>query len=466
MIPMTLAEVAEATGGVLDGVDDAGRLVTGPTAFDSRAVAEGGLFACLSGARADGHDFVHQAVASGAVAVLATRATGVGSVLVDDVVTAMSDLARAVAGRYQGTVLAITGSAGKTSTKDLLTQILARSGTVVATERSFNNEIGFPHTVLRVQDDSDFLVVEMGARGAGHISHLAGIARPTIAAVLGVGSAHMGEFGSREAIATAKRELVQALDATGTAVLNIDDPLVRSMAEYTTARVVWFGTDSEAHVRAEEVTVDTHARACFVLCHGSEHAPVRLRVVGRHHLTNALAAAALALSAGVPFSTVAETLGQVGLLSGSRMEVREREDGVTIVNDAFNASPESVAAALESLAALCADGRPSVAVLGEMRELGDTAAEVHRRVGRQVAELGIGELIAVGSEHAQTLAAAAREAGAARATLVATRDEAFEVLTSLLRGREVVLFKGANSAGLFETAAALASWARPQARPS
>ncbi|MFC8046761.1 UDP-N-acetylmuramoyl-tripeptide--D-alanyl-D-alanine ligase [Nocardia sp. NPDC057353] len=421
---------------------------------------------CLSGSRADGHDFAHEAITSGAVAVLATRATGVASVIVDDVVTAMSDLARAVAARYRGTVLAITGSAGKTSTKDLLTQILARSGSVVATERSFNNEIGFPHTVLRVQADTDFLVVEMGARGAGHISHLAGIARPTIAAVLGVGSAHLGEFGSREAIATAKRELVEALDATGTAVLNIDDPLVRAMAAHTAARVVWFGTDPEASVRAEDVTLDAHARACFVLRYGSERAPVRLRVVGGHHLTNALAAAALALSAGVPFATVADTLEQVGLLSGSRMEVTEREDGVTIVNDAFNASPESVAAALESLAALCAGGRPAIAVLGEMRELGNSAAEVHREVGRHAAELGIDELIAVGADHARLMTEAARAAGGARVTHVTTRDEALEVLTSLLRRREVVLFKGANSAGLFETAAALAAMPIAESRPS
>ncbi|WP_308165492.1 UDP-N-acetylmuramoyl-tripeptide--D-alanyl-D-alanine ligase [Nocardia noduli] len=463
---MTLTEVAVATSGRLDGVDDPQRTVSAPTAFDSRNVVEGGLFACLVGAHADGHDFASAAISSGAVAVLATRPTGVASVIVDDVVTAMSDLAREVAARYTGTVLAITGSAGKTSTKDLLTQILARHGSVVATERSFNNEIGFPHTVLRVHPDTDFLVVEMGARGAGHIRHLAGIARPRIAAVLGVGSAHLGEFGSREAIAVAKRELVEALDADGVAVLNGDDPLVRAMAEHTTARVVWFGIGAEADVRAEDVTLDAQARAGFVLRSGTESAPVRLRVVGKHHLTNALAAAALALSAGVPFSTVAQALGEVGLVSGSRMEVTERGDGVTIINDAFNASPESVEAALDSLAAICGDGRRSIAVLGEMRELGRIAAAVHQQVGRHAAKLGIGELITVGVDNAGLMASAAREAGAARVIQLDHRDEVLDVLAPALRGDEVVLFKGANSAALFETAAALAAMPIPQVRPS
>lgn len=193
MIPMTLAEVAAAVRGRLDSVSDTRAAVTAPTAFDSRQVEPGGLFAALPGMRVDGHDFAVPAIEAGAVAVLASRPTSTPAVIVDNVVSAMSDLAHAVAARYTGRILAITGSAGKTSTKDLLTQILSRAGSVVATQRSFNNEIGFPHTVLRVQADTDYLVLEMGARGRGHIAHLADIARPQIGAVLGIGSAHLGD---------------------------------------------------------------------------------------------------------------------------------------------------------------------------------------------------------------------------------------------------------------------------------
>ncbi|MFE9784988.1 UDP-N-acetylmuramoyl-tripeptide--D-alanyl-D-alanine ligase [Nocardia salmonicida] len=457
MIPMTLAEIAHAVTGRLDAVTDDQATVTAPTAFDSRHVEAGGLFAALGGNRVDGHDFATAAIEKGAVAVLASRPTGSPAIIVDDVVTAMSDLAHAVATRYTGRVLAITGSAGKTSTKDLLTQILASHGSVVATERSFNNEIGFPHTVLRVEADTDFLVLEMGARGRGHISHLAAIARPQIGAVLGIGSAHIGEFGSREAIAVAKRELVEALDATGIAVLNTDDPLVAGMAAHTRAQVLRFGTTPDADVRATHITLDAGARAQFTLHHGDDAAPVTLGVVGEHHLTNALAAATLALSAGVEFATVVQGLDGAGLVSGSRMEVTERHDGVTVINDAFNASPESVEAALRSLATIAATDRPTVAVLGEMRELGDTAPALHATIGRQVADLGIGTLITVGGLHAELMATAARDAGAAAVTHVETKDHVLDLLTEGLVGRDVVLIKGANSAGLFETAVALAT---------
>ncbi|WP_043661757.1 UDP-N-acetylmuramoyl-tripeptide--D-alanyl-D-alanine ligase [Nocardia thailandica] len=455
MIPMTLAEVAAAVRGRLDSVSDAWAAVTAPTAFDSRQVEPGGLFAALPGMRVDGHDFAVAAIEGGAVAVLASRPTGTPAVIVDNVVSAMSDLAHAVAARYTGRILAITGSAGKTSTKDLLTQILSRAGSVVATQRSFNNEIGFPHTVLRVQADTDYLVLEMGARGRGHIAHLADIARPQIGAVLGIGSAHLGEFGSREAIAVAKRELVEALEPSGIAVLNDDDPLVSAMAGHTRARVLRFGTGPEADVRATDVALDAHARARFTLRHRDDAAPVTLGVVGAHHLTNALAAAALALAAGVEFGTVADSLDGASLASGSRMELIERSDGVTVINDAFNASPESVEAALVSLAALAADTRPSIAVLGEMRELGNSAPALHARIGRCVADLGIDTLITVGGPHAELIATTARQAGSRRVTHIESKDQALALITETLRGRDVVLIKGANSAGLFETAAAL-----------
>ncbi|MGW0179756.1 UDP-N-acetylmuramoyl-tripeptide--D-alanyl-D-alanine ligase [Nocardia sp. NPDC003345] len=463
MIPMTLTEIAVAAGGRLDAVGDPDAPVTAPVAIDSREVEAGGLFACLPGDRVDGHDFAAQAVGSGAVAVLATRPTGVPTVVVDDVVTAMTEMARTVAARYTGTVLAITGSAGKTSTKDLLTQILARHGRVVATQRSFNNEIGFPHTVLRARPDTDFLVLEMGARGKGHIEHLTTIVRPSVAAVLGIGTAHVGEFGTKEAIAVAKREIIEALDTAGTAVLNADDPLVAAMAGHTAGRVLWFGTGADADVRAEDIVVDTAARAGFTLRHGTDTAAVALRVVGEHHLVNALAAAALALVVGVPLAVVAQALSEATPTSGARMEVTECPDGVTVINDAFNASPESVSAALRSLATIAATGRPSVAVLGEMRELGETAASVHAEIGRYTAELGIDTLIAVGGVYAEAMAAAARAAGTARTAHVESNGEALELLRDHRSDGQVILVKGAHSTRLFDTAAELISTAFPRA---
>lgn len=457
MIAMTLAEVANAVGGQLDGDADPATVVSAPTAFDSRLALPGGLFACLPGARVDGHDFAGEAIARGAVAVLATRPTGVAAVLVDDVLTALADLARAVATRYTGTVVAITGSAGKTSTKDLLVQILARHGSVIATERSFNNEIGFPTTVLRVQADTEVLVVEMGARGKGHIRDLCQIAHPEIGVVLGVGSAHLGEFGSREQIAVAKQELVEALTVAGTAILNADDRLVVEMAKASAAPVWWFGTGLDADVRAENVRLDEHARACFTLVHDRDTAPIRLQVVGEHHLTNALAAAAVALRIGVPFPVVAHVLGTVHLLSGSRMEVLERGDGVTVINDAFNASPESVVAALRSVAALTSGGRPSIAVLGQMRELGDAATRLHAEIGRTVAGLGIEHLITVGGRDAETMADAAIKAGMPDVVHLVSNDQVLPALAQIMTGRDIVLFKGANSGALFDTAAALAA---------
>nr|WP_254553062.1 UDP-N-acetylmuramoyl-tripeptide--D-alanyl-D-alanine ligase [Kitasatospora sp. MMS16-BH015] len=451
---MTLAQIAESVGGYLDHVTDTTTEVTAPAAFDSRHVTPGGLFACLAGNRADGHDFAGSAVADGAVAALAARPVGVPAIVVPDVLGALSSLAKAVHNRYDGTTVALTGSAGKTSTKDILRQILDCHGTTVATERSFNNEIGFPVTVLRVTADTRFLVLEMGARNRGHIRQLAETAPPQIGAVLGVGSAHLGEFGAREAIATAKRELVEALPGHGTAILNADDPLVLAMADHTPAGVLLFGRHADADVRAENVTVDASGRAAFTLTWQDKSAPVRLRIVGEHHLTNALAAAAIALTCGVPFHTTAGALSTATLLSGSRMEVTDRPDGITVINDAFNASPESVRAALASLAHLAAGGRPTVAVLGEMKELGAAAEAIHEQIGDLVAHHRISRLVAVGGPNAGLIAKAAQRGGVP-AEHVADKSAVLPLIAPALTDRQIVLVKGSNSAALFDVAADL-----------
>ncbi|WP_033211012.1 UDP-N-acetylmuramoyl-tripeptide--D-alanyl-D-alanine ligase [Streptomyces bikiniensis] len=445
MIPMTLSEIATATGGVLHTTDGS-PTVTAPLAFDSRHPAPGALFACLSGALADGHDFAAHAVAQGAVAVLAQRPVRVPAVLVPDVLTAMSDLARTVHRRYDGTTIGITGSAGKTTTKDLLAHLLAAHGPTVANRASFNNEIGFPVTVTGVRPDTRYLVLEMGARGKGHIQTLCDIAGPGISTVLGIGSAHVGEFGSREAIADAKAEIVRALPATGTAVLNADDPLVTAMAREHAGPILTFGTGEGADVRATGIG-SVEGRPFFTLRHRDQAAPVQLALHGRHNTTNALAAAATALAAGVPFDTVAAALPEARMATGGRMAVTTRTDDVTIINDAFNASPESVLAALDALTEV-GRGRRRVAVLGEMAELGEASTEWHRRVADAAARAGLARLLVVGTgEDADTLAAA-YTAATGTAPDRHTPATVGAAARSLLLPGDVLLVKGAHALGL------------------
>ncbi|MEV8413956.1 UDP-N-acetylmuramoyl-tripeptide--D-alanyl-D-alanine ligase [Streptomyces niveus] len=447
MIPLTLAEIAAATGGTLHQAGDPHTVVDGPLSFDSRAVAPGGLFVCLTGRTLDGHDFAGQAVRDGARAVLATRAVDAPAVVVDDVLEAMGRIAAAVASRYAGTVVALTGSAGKTTTKDILATVLALHGPTVANEKSFNNEIGFPVTVSRVRPDSRYLVLEMGARGIGHIASLCAVVRPSIATVLGIGSAHAGEFGSRQATADAKSEIVRALPANGTAVLFGDDPLTRAMAAVTDAKVLTFGTTPDCDVRATQPGVDEHGRPYFSLHHGAAQAHVQLRVHGRHNITNALAAAATAVAAGVPLDLVVSGLQSAELASGGRMEILPRPDGVTVINDAFNASPESVLAALDALADIAGRDRRRVAVLGEMAELGPDADQWHDTVAEKVIDTGVTHMIGIGGDHAQRMITNVRAGGVA----ATEADRALPLapqINDLLKPGDVVLVKGANALGL------------------
>ncbi|WP_232211506.1 UDP-N-acetylmuramoyl-tripeptide--D-alanyl-D-alanine ligase, partial [Nocardioides sp. CF8] len=367
MITMTLAEIAEVVGGTAHG--DA--TVTGGAFIDTRTPEADGLFVAIVGERVDGHDFAEQAVAAGAVAVLGSRPTSVPTVVVDDVVTALGDLARHVHDELAGlTTYALTGSQGKTGTKDYLAAILEGDGPTVATRGNFNNELGVPLTVLRAGLETKHLVVEMGARGVGHIAQLCRIAPPDVAAVINVGTAHIGEFGSREAIAQAKGEIVEALGAEGTAVLNADDPLVAAMAPRTPGTLVTFGTD--AMVRATEVFTDDLGRPSFDLQWRGSGASVHLGQLGNHQIENALAAAAMALANGIDLDAVADGLTVARPPSRWRMELHDRVDGSAVINDAYNANPESMAAALDVLRGIRRQaGRRTIAVLGEMFELGD-----------------------------------------------------------------------------------------------
>ncbi|MFZ5852773.1 MAG: UDP-N-acetylmuramoyl-tripeptide--D-alanyl-D-alanine ligase [Actinomycetota bacterium] len=453
MIPLRLDEVAAAVRGRLTDAPDPGLMVSGPVVVDSRAAQPGSLFVAVRGERRDGHDFAAAARAAGAVAVLAARPVGGPAVLVPDPVAALGALARAVLDRLAGgvTVVGVTGSSGKTGTKDLCAQVLARRGPTVAPPGSYNNEIGVPLTVLRADRDTRHLVLEMGARGVGHIRRLCEVAPPRVGVVLNVGSAHLGEFGSRERIAEAKGELVAALPADGWAVLNGDDPLVAAMAKRTAARVITWGQGPGVQVRAERVRLDG-GRPVFWLRSPAGSAEVRLGLVGPHQVGNAVAAAAASLALGQPLAEVAEALGAARSLSPWRMEVHERPDGVTVVNDAYNANPESMRAALEALVAL-AGTRRTWAVLGEMRELGEAAPVAHAEVGRWAARLGVGCVVAVGAP-AAPIHDAARAEGAC-AVPVPDGTAAVELLSARLAPGDVVLVKASRAAGLERVADAL-----------
>jgi UDP-N-acetylmuramoyl-tripeptide--D-alanyl-D-alanine ligase len=452
VITLTLAEIAEATGGTVHDAPDPERVrVTGRSGSDSRQVGLGGMFVAVTGARVDGHDFVDQAVAGGAVCVLASRPVGVPAVVVPDVTAALGRLAQYALTRTGAQVVALTGSAGKTTTKDLLAQVLSRHGRTVATPGSFNTEIGLPLTVLSADEDTRYLVLEMGARHVGDIAYLATLTPPTLGIVLNVGSAHVGEFGSREAIAEAKSELVQALPPAsegGVAVLNADDDLVAAMADRTKAAVTYYGTSEQATVRATGIEL-TAGRAAFHLHTPDGNAPVTLQLLGAHQVHNALAVAATAHALGMPTPAIAEALTSAAPVSAARLEILERPDGITIINDAFNANPESTRAALETLVSL-AQGRRTIAVLGEMKELGETSIAAHETIGNLVGALAIGTLVTVGTTPEITAVANTALRADPALTMATTPDigSLLAILTRLLAPGDVILIKASRSVGL------------------
>jgi UDP-N-acetylmuramoyl-tripeptide--D-alanyl-D-alanine ligase len=464
MIPMTLAEIASVVDGEVDG--DPTMTVLGPAFVDSRSPVEGGLFVAVAGERVDGHDFAAAAVEGGAVAVLGARRTGVPTVVVADPVVALGRLARQVVDETRPTVLALTGSQGKTGTKDYLAHVLEGFGQTVATVGNLNNEIGVPLTALRATAHTTYLVVEMGARGISHIRYLCEVAPPQVAAVVNVGTAHLSEFGTREAIAEAKGEIVESLPESGVAVLNADDHLTAAMAARTAARVLTFGEEGDVSWRGVEL--DDLGRPSFELRYDGAWFPVRLTQSGAHQFANATAAAALAIAAGLPADVVADRLSRATPASRWRMEVHERSDGLLVVNDAYNANPASMAAAIDALAAIGdRRGRRTVAVLGEMLELGSTAADAHREVGRLVAEAGVDLLVTVGPVAAGIVEGAASVTGwDGTAVPTAGRDEALAVVRDNVAAADVVLVKASRGAALEHIADGLLDDGRHERRPT
>ncbi|MFS4095995.1 UDP-N-acetylmuramoyl-tripeptide--D-alanyl-D-alanine ligase [Streptomyces sp. AF1A] len=456
MIALSLAEIAAVVGGQTHDIPDPSVQVTGPVVRDSREVVPGSLFAAFVGERVDGHDYARAVVQAGAVAVLASRPVGVPAIVVEDVQSALGALARHVVRRLGATLVALTGSAGKTSTKDLIAQVLQRKAPTVFTPQSLNNEIGLPLTALSATEETKFLVLEMGARGIGHIRYLTELTPPRIGLVLNVGTAHIGEFGGREQIAQAKGEMVEALPEDGTAILNADDPLVRAMSSRTKAKVVLFGESAEADVRAENVRLTDSGQPSFRLHTPSGACDVTMRLYGEHHVSNALAAAAVAHELGMSAEEIATALSEADSLSRWRMEVTERPDGVTIVNDAYNANPESMRAALRALAAM-GKGRRTWAVLGKMAELGDEALAEHDAVGRLAVRLNVSKLVAVGGIEASWLQLGAYNEGSwgEESVHVSDAQAAIDLLRSELRPGDVVLVKASRSVGLESVAQAL-----------
>ena len=468
MIPLTLAELADVVGGRLHRAR--GDEVVTSVEFDTRALVPGGLFLALPGERVDGHDFAAAAIGAGAVGVLAGREVDAPAVIAppapprhegpyraatdpDGTGAAVLAALGALAGHSirslnaEGmpglAVVGVTGSSGKTSTKDLLAAVLEPLGPTVVPPGSFNNELGLPWTALRAGPEHRHLVLEFSARGAGHIASLAATVPPNVGVVLNVGSAHLGEFGSVEGIARAKGELVEALPEFGIAVLNADDPLVAAMGIRTGARVVLAGRHPNAHYRAEDVGL-VAGRARFTLVGPGGEAPVALRLVGEHHVGNALAAAAVACELGATVEQVADVLTTTAPASRWRMEVTDRADGVTVVNDAYNANPDSMRAALRALAALSEGGtRRTWAVLGRMAEIGEGSERAHRAVTELAVELGVDEVVSVGTP----------EYGAERIT--AGVQETVSLLQDELRPGDVVLVKASRAAGLERVAAGL-----------
>jgi UDP-N-acetylmuramoyl-tripeptide--D-alanyl-D-alanine ligase len=457
MIPLTLAEIARAVDGTVYGTAGPGLTVTGPVVIDSREVTAGVLFAAIVGARSDGHDFAPAARAAGAVAVLGSRPVDGPCVVADDVVVALTKLAGLVRGRLSPVVIGLTGSVGKTTTKDLLAQILEREAPTVATSRSFNNEIGLPLTILRADRQTRYLVLEMGAAKPGDITHLVRVGRPQIGMVLNVGPAHVLTMGGIGYVAKTKAEMVRDLPSAaegGSALLNADDERVAAMARQTPAAVTFYGTGQDAAVRARNVTLDAAARASFTLYTPTGQAPVRLRLPGAHQVGNALAAACAASAVGVPADRIAAALSSAVPRSTGRFEIRKRPDGVTVIDDAYNANPASTQAAIRTLAAMAA-GRRTVAVLGEMMDQAEGTIHHHEAIGALAGALGIDVLVAVGKgEGPDAMAATARGAGVS-VYAVADGDAAVDLLRASLHPADVVLVKASSMVGLSAVATAL-----------
>lgn len=464
MIPITAAEIADAVGGELTPALTPDTRAWAPVVVDSREVTAGGVFVAFAGENVDGHQYLSAAIDAGAVLVISEQETSLPAILVDDTQLALGMLARTVLDRLPDvTVIGVTGSVGKTTTKDLLSQLLSPHAPTIAPVGSFNNEIGLPLTVLRADEKTSFLILEMGASGIGHLDYLTNIAPPDISVILCVGRAHVGEFGGIEAIAQAKSELVTGTKNGGVTILNGDDAQVAAMAKLANKdgyqrQVMRFSMADEGSgfdVTAQDIEIDPQGRAHFTLVADSparslSKASVQLQLVGAHQIPNALAAASVSCAVGIDIDTTAKRLSAALPLSEGRMSVTDREDGVTVIDDSYNANPDSTTAALEALA-LIGEGKRTWAILGEMLELGDESVAAHQEIGAAVASRNIDRFIAVGAV-GPSMADAAIEQGMKPEAVICVSDvdSAYEVLEQNLEKSDVLLVKASHGAGLWQ----------------
>jgi len=462
MIALSLADISLAVDGALQlsGASSSTDLIDGSVQTDSRLVTPGSIFVAKPGATTDGHLFAPVAAAQGAALLIVERPLDVSvtQIIVADAVAALGALAATVVARVRAAgslkVVAVTGSNGKTTTKNLLRSMLERVGPTVAPRGSFNNQVGAPMTMLEVTFDTRFLVIEMGASSEGAIAHLVRLVRPDVGIVLTIGLAHAGEFGDLDATVRAKSEMVTDLLHTDVAVLNADDPRVAQMAALTPARIVRFGqygpvSGGQVDVRASDLHSGRTGTTFTLHLASGASARVVFPVLGEHHVMNALAAAAAAEVLGVSLGDVVAALNTTTRAERWRMEVLGGKDDVTVINDAYNASPDSMTAALKTLAQIGTPGRRTIAVLGEMAELGELAGEEHDRIGLLAVRLNISQMIVVGPAarrmHISTINEGSWDGESA---YVDTPDEAFDLVRNSVNPGDTVLVKSSNSAGL------------------
>lgn len=452
MIQLRLSEIAKAVNGELLGTDE---IVNGSVETDSRLIKPGSIFIAKPGEMTDGHNFVEAAISSGAVGAIVERKLDVlaTQIIVANSVEALGRLAQFViarlheAGRLK--VIGITGSNGKTSTKNMLRTVLQNFGNTIAPIESYNNEVGAPISMLKADFDTDYLVAELGAGGPGSIRYLAEMCEPDIGVVLKVGLAHVGEFGGIESTFQIKSELVRALSENAQVILNSDDALVSEMAKLTNARTTWFGTNAEADVRASNSQVTLEGTVFDLQIMGEAYQKVSLKILGEHQVMNALATIAVVNVLGLDIHKALKALEEMNLAERWRMQLLPGPNGSFVINDAYNASPDSMRAALQTLATLGRQGHRTIAVLGEMAELGAESVAQHDEIGRLVVRLNIDQLFVVG-QRAKLIHLGAMQEGSwdGESKFVESIDEALEQVRGLLGSGDIVLIKSSKSADL------------------
>jgi UDP-N-acetylmuramoyl-tripeptide--D-alanyl-D-alanine ligase len=449
MIPLSLEAIAEIVHGKLLNISDAKKLVELHAVVDSRIASADTFFAALVGENVDGHEFAQSAIDNGAAFVMLSRDMGVPSILVDDVVSALSKLAQNLRDRHpELQVVAITGSQGKTTTKDLLHHVLSAVGECVANQASLNNELGVPLTLLRCSATTKYCVVEMGARHRGDIAHLMEIASPNVGVALVVGKAHIGEFGSQEDIAEAKAEIISGLSDDGIAVLGSYDTFTPRMADGRLMKVISFGEKSDCLVRAADIEL-REGRAHFDLVTPAGRQAVGLQLLGAHQVANALGAAAAATALGVPLETISAALSTAEISSKWRMALID-ENELLLINDSYNANPESMAAAIRTLVLLAQErGGEAWAILGKMHELGASSVDEHQSIGRLASDIGVDHLVSVGTR--DFLASDKKEEEEMVLHYFPDRESALEIAQHFSAG-DVVLVKASRAEGFEELA--------------